>query len=87
MDWVKGSVLCPEDLRPRLDGYDAVVHLVGIVGEVRDQTFERVHYEATLRVVEAALACGVRRMVGDTSLMVKNCTLSNFWLLFSEENG
>jgi uncharacterized protein YbjT (DUF2867 family) len=77
-DWVKGSVLCPEDLRQALDGCDAVVHLVGIIGEVGDQTFERVHHEATLRVVEAALACGVRRMVHMSALGTRPNAISRY---------
>jgi hypothetical protein len=29
----------------------------------------------------------VHRLLGGTSLMVKNCTLSHFWLRFSQENA
>lgn len=78
MDWVKGSVLCPADLRRAMDGCDAVVHLVGIIGEVGDQTFERVHHEATLRVVEAAWACGVGRMVHMSALGTRPRALSRY---------
>ena len=67
-DWVRGSVLCPNDLRQGMQGCDAVIHLVGIIGEIGDQTFERVHQEATLRVLEAALTSGVRRIVHMSAL-------------------
>ena len=67
-DWVRGSVLCPNDLRQGMQGCDAVIHLVGIIGEIGDQTFERVHQEGTRRVLEAALTSGVRRIVHMSAL-------------------
>lgn len=78
MDWVRGSVLCPDDLRRALQGCDAVIHLVGIIGEIGDQTFERVHQEGTLRVVEASLACGVRRMVHMSALGTRPSAVSRY---------
>ena len=78
IDWVRGSVLCPEDLRRALQGCDAVIHLVGIIGEIGDQTFERVHQEGTLRVVEAAIACGVRRMVHMSALGTRPSATSRY---------
>lgn len=68
IDWVRGSVLCPNDLRQGMQGCDAVIHLVGIIGEIGDQTFERVHLEGTRRVIEAALTSGVRRIVHMSAL-------------------
>ncbi len=44
-------------------GCDAVIHLVGIISEVGDQTFERIHVEGTRRVLAAARATGVGRVV------------------------
>ena len=68
MEWVRGSVLCPNDLRQGMQGCDVVIHLVGIIGEIGDQTFERVHLEGTRRVLEAALTSGVRRMIHMSAL-------------------
>jgi NADH dehydrogenase len=51
-----------------MQGCDAVIHLVGIIGEIGDQTFERVHWEGTRRVLEAALNSGVRRIVHMSAL-------------------
>jgi NADH dehydrogenase len=78
MDWVRGSVLSPNDLRRALQGCDAVIHLVGIIGEIGDQTFERVHQEGTLRVVESALACGVRRMIHMSALGTRPAAVSRY---------
>jgi uncharacterized protein YbjT (DUF2867 family) len=46
---------------PDLRGHDAVVHLVGILVQDRNQTFETAHVGATRGVVEAAKRAGVRR--------------------------
>ena len=78
MDWFRGSVLSPEDLRRALQGCDAVIHLVGIIGEIGDQTFERVHQEGTLRVVEAALSSGVRRMIHMSALGTRPAAVSRY---------
>lgn len=58
-----GNVLDPASLAPAVSGRDAVVHLVGIIHEAGDQTFDRMHREATENVVGAATAAGVRRFV------------------------
>ncbi|MBI4828813.1 MAG: complex I NDUFA9 subunit family protein [Nitrospinae bacterium] len=52
-------------LAPRLEGMDAVIHLIGIIREfpARGITFEKLHYQATRRVVEAARRAGVKRFL------------------------
>lgn len=49
---------------------EAVIHLVGIIREFpgRGVTFERVHYEATVKVVDAAQAAGARRFLQMSAL-------------------
>ena len=44
-------------------GCDAVAHCAGINRELGDHTYERVHVEGTLNVVEAANAAGVEKIV------------------------
>lgn len=66
--WVPGSILAPEALREAARGCGAVIHLVGIIGEVGDQTFERVHHEGTLRVLEACQSAGVGRWIHMSAL-------------------
>ena len=65
VELVQGDVTQPATLAGRFDGADAVVHLVGIIDEKPSQgvTFERVHVDGTLNVVEAARAAGVPRFV------------------------
>ncbi len=49
---------------------DAVVHLVGIIDEkpARGQTFDRVHHQATVNLLAAAKAAGVKRWVHMSAL-------------------
>jgi len=42
---------------------DAMVHLVGIIFESRDATFDQVHRQGTLNALSAASASGVKRFV------------------------
>jgi uncharacterized protein YbjT (DUF2867 family) len=63
VEGVSGNVLDPPSLSAALVGRDAVVHLVGIINEKGDQTFDRMHREAVVNVVGAARAAGLRRYV------------------------
>lgn len=67
---VEGNVLAPQTLEEGMDGCDAVIHLVGIIREfpARGVTFERVHVQGTLNVLDAATAIGVRRYLHMSAL-------------------
>jgi uncharacterized protein YbjT (DUF2867 family) len=65
---VQASVLEPAGLREACRGCEAVVHLVGIISEVGDQTYERVHVDGTRHLLESARAAGVRRWVQMSAL-------------------
>jgi uncharacterized protein YbjT (DUF2867 family) len=58
-----GNVLDPASLAAACANRDAVIHLVGIITEKGDQTFDRMHREATENVLAAAKASGIRRYV------------------------
>lgn len=60
---VEGDVSRPDTLAPAVAGVDAVVHLVAIIRERGGATFERINYQGTVNIVDAALAAGVRRFV------------------------
>ncbi len=60
---VHGDVLAPSSLASAVAGRDAVVHLVGIIHEAGEQSFDRMHREATGNVVRAAEEAGVRRLL------------------------
>jgi uncharacterized protein YbjT (DUF2867 family) len=63
VEGVPGNVLDRASLSSALAGRDAIVHLVGIINEKGQQTFDRMHREAVVNVVGAAAAAGVRRWV------------------------
>jgi len=60
---VSGDVLDRASLEHAAAGRDAVIHLVGIINEKGEQTFDRMHREATENVVAALTATGVRRLL------------------------
>src|SRR4029453_2122418 len=70
---VEGDVLSPAALERDMEGCDTVVHLVGIIREERANlsTFERIHTQGTINVLEAAATTGVRRYVHMSALGVR----------------
>lgn len=59
---VAGDVLDAASLESAVRGRDAVLHLVGIIFEKGEQTFDRMHREAPGNVAAAMRAAGVRRL-------------------------
>ncbi len=58
-----GDVLDPASLARACVGREAVVHLVGIIWEKGEQTFDRMHREAVENMLEAARGAGIRRFL------------------------
>jgi NADH dehydrogenase len=77
---VEGDILAPDRLDEGMAGCDAVVHLVGIIREfpAREITFERIHTEGTINVVEAAAAAGVRRYLHMSALGTRPTARSRY---------
>jgi len=67
---VEGNVLARRGLEAGIAGCDTLIHLVGIIREhpAAGVTFERVHTQATVKVLEAAAAAGVRRFIHMSAL-------------------
>ena len=66
---VYGNIL-ERELKDKIKGCDAIVHLVGIIREFPKEgiTFKKLHYEATVNVVEAAKAASVKRFIHMSAL-------------------
>jgi NADH dehydrogenase len=64
----RGDVLDPGSLDKAMDGVDTVIHLVAIIEESGDQTFDRVIRQGTEHVVAAAGRAGVRRFIHMSAL-------------------
>ena len=60
---VRGALADDAALDRLAAGADALVHLVGIIAETADVTFEGIHVEGTRRAVAAATRGGVGRLV------------------------
>ena len=63
-----GDVLEAASLEGALAGVEAVIHLVGIISELGNSTFENVHVGGTRNLVAAAQQAGVRRFVHMSAL-------------------
>lgn len=63
-----GDVVETATLEGALKGMDAAIHLVGIISEVGESTFENVHTGGTRNMVAAAQQAGVRRFIHMSAL-------------------
>ena len=70
LERVEGDVLSESTLERGMAGCDTVVHLVGIIREepAMLSTFERIHTQGTVNVLDAAGATGVRRYLHMSAL-------------------
>jgi NADH dehydrogenase len=77
---VEGDLLDGPTLEAGMHGCTSVIHLVGIIREKPRQgvTFDRVHREGTIAVVEAARRAGVRRLVHMSALGTRPDAISNY---------
>jgi len=63
-----GNVLNPDSLQRACRGLDAVIHLVGIISEIGENTFENIHTLGTQNMVTAAREAGVKRFIHMSAL-------------------
>jgi NADH dehydrogenase len=77
---LRGDVFNNSMLDEALRGCQAVIHLIGIIRERRSAgtTFQRIHVEATQRVVEAAKRAGIRRFIHMSALGARPGAVSNY---------
>ena len=60
---VPGTLTDAAAIARLVDGADSVIHLVGIIAETGDATFQAVHVDGARTVARAAREAGVRRLV------------------------
>ena len=61
-----------------MQGANCVIHLVGIIRELGESTFERVHTGGTRNLVAAAQQAGVRRFVHMSALGTRHNAVSSY---------
>jgi NADH dehydrogenase len=66
--YVVGDVASGAGLQEAAQGCDAMIHLVGIIAERGDQTFQRVHVDGTRNALEAAKNAGITRYLHMSAL-------------------
>ena len=67
-EWVEADVTRPETLRTVLQGVHTVIHTVAIAIEKGPLTYERINFQGTVNVVEAAKSAGVHRFLNISQL-------------------
>jgi uncharacterized protein YbjT (DUF2867 family) len=63
LTFVPGDLSDPAVLANAFAGCDAIAHCAGINREIGEQTYQKVHVEATTNVVHAAQRAGIRKIV------------------------
>jgi NADH dehydrogenase len=73
-----GNVLDVTSMEQACEGLDAVIHLVGIISQVGQNTFENVHTRGTQNVVAAAQKAGLKRFIHMSALGTRPNAVSNY---------
>lgn len=73
-----GDIQDPASLDQAMAGVQIVVHLVGIIAEKGEATFEKVHVEGTRQVVAAARRAGVSRYLHMSALGARPNAASDY---------
>jgi len=60
VEYLQGNVTDYESILRAMKGAEGVIHLVAVIRERGDQTFEKVNVEGTANAVRAAAVTGVR---------------------------
>ncbi|MDP1612209.1 MAG: NAD-dependent epimerase/dehydratase family protein [Sulfuritalea sp.] len=70
----------PDDWLPHLEGIDAVINSVGIIGECGNQKFDVVHHRAPVALFRACARTGLRRVLQISALGADETAFSAYHL-------
>ena len=73
-----GNVLYAPSIEGAMEGANGVIHLVGIIYEWKENTFERTHTQAAKHVVDEAKKSGVKRFVHMSALGTRENAQSRY---------
>jgi uncharacterized protein YbjT (DUF2867 family) len=76
VEWIDGDLGDKAALKRLMEGASAVIHIAGVVNAPDPAGFEEGNVQGTLRVIEAAHAMGVGRMIHVSSLSAREPQLS-----------
>jgi NADH dehydrogenase len=80
VELIQGDALRPDTLPAAMAGVQAVVHLIGIIAETSQVTYEQAHTEATRNVLAAAKQAGVTRWVQMSAIGTRPFARSRYHL-------
>jgi NADH dehydrogenase len=80
VELVSGDALLPGTLPAAMVGVQAVIHLIGLIAETSQVTFEQAHIEATRNVLAAAKQAGVTRWVQMSAIGTRPFARSRYHL-------
>lgn len=60
---VQGDVTVPSSLEQAVKGAEAVIHLVAVIREKKEITYDRINVQGTRNMVQAAAKSGVKRFI------------------------
>lgn len=72
IEYVQGDVTDPASLDGKMEGCDIVIHLVGIIEETKDATFDRVIRQGTENVIAEAKRAGIGHFIHMSALGAQN---------------
>jgi len=73
-----GNVLYAPSIEGAMQGAKCVIHLVGIIREWKENTFERAHVQATKCVIDEAKKSGVKRFLHMSALGTRESARSRY---------
>lgn len=74
------TLLTPQSWLPHLDGVEAVINCVGIIGETRRQRFDLLHRQAPSALFQACSRTGLRRVIQISALGADETAFSAYHL-------
>jgi len=80
VECIQGDALRPDTLPAAMVGVQAVIHLIGIISETSQVTYEQAHTEATRNVLAAAKQAGVTRWVQMSAIGTRPFARSRYHL-------
>ncbi|MEK6766640.1 MAG: complex I NDUFA9 subunit family protein [Planctomycetota bacterium] len=78
VEFCTGDILVPGTLKEALQDIDTVIHLVGIIKEIKGATFERIHSEGTKNILEAARNAEVKKYIHMSALGTRPGGISRY---------
>jgi NADH dehydrogenase len=63
LKYVKADIHKTDSMLTAFSGVDMIYHLVGIIAETRELTFEKTVAQGTANLIKAARECGVRKII------------------------